>query len=389
MKHSSALGIGVIGLGRAFTLMLPAFLADKRVRLAGACDTREAARRRFAREFGAPVYPSVEALAGASDVDVLYVASPHQYHAEHTAAAAACGKHVLVEKPMALTLAECDEMIEACRQNGVTLMVGHSHSFDSPYLETRRLIDSGEFGSVRMIHAMNYTDFLYRLRRPEELDTDAGGGVLFIQAAHHVDIARMLAGSNVTHLRAVTGRWDPERPTEGAYLALLWFQNDAVASLTYSGYAHFDTDELCNSIGEMGIRKDAASYGAARKRLATITDREEGTAKAASGYGGDLYREPDGGPVAGHHHFGSVIVSCERADIRPLPDEIQIFGDHERRTIALALPRSPRFEVMDELLDAVRGDRRPSHDGEWGRETLRVCLAMLTSAREGRDIELR
>jgi phthalate 4,5-cis-dihydrodiol dehydrogenase len=379
----------VIGLGRAFTLMLPAFRGDQRIRLAGACDTREAAGTRFTGEFGAPHYPSVEALAEAADVDVLYIASPPQYHAAHTAAAAACGKHVLVEKPMALTLADCDEMIATCRQAGVTLMVGHSHSFDTPYLETRRLIDSGEFGSVRMIQAMNYTDFLYRLRRPDELDTEAGGGVLFSQAAHHVDIARLLAGSDVSRLRAVAGSWDPARPTEGAYSALLWFCSGAVASLTYSGYAHFDSDELCHSIGERGSRKNAASYGAARRRLAAMTRQEEGDAKAASGYGGARYREPDEGPVAGHHHFGPVIVSCDRADIRPMPDEIQVFAGDDRRTIALELPRSPRFEVMDELLDAVRGGRWPLHDGEWGRETLRVCLAMLTSAREGRDAVLR
>ena len=72
-----------------------------------------------------------------------------------------------------------------------------------------------------------------------------------------------------------------------------------------------------------------------------------------------------------------------------MPDEIQVFGDHDRRNIALELPRSPRFEVMDELLGAVRGGGRPLHDGEWGRETLRVCLAMLQSARDGCDVELR
>lgn len=389
MNLSAPLGIGVVGLGRAFTLMLPAFRGDPRVRLAGACDTREAAGARFAREFGTPHYPDVEALAEAADVDILYIASPPQYHAAHTAAAAACGKHVLVEKPMALTLADCDEMIATCRQAGVTLMVGHSHSFDTPYLETRRLIDSGEFGRVRMIHAMNYTDFLHRLRRPDELDTETGGGVLYNQAAHHVDVARLLAGSDVSRLRAVTGNWDPARPTEGAYSTLLWFCSGAVASLTYSGYAHFDSDELCHSIGERGTRKDAASYGAARRRLAAMTRQEEADAKAASGYGGASYREPDGGPVVGHHHFGSVIVSCERGDIRPMPDEIQVFGDHDRRNIALELPRSPRFEVMDELLGAVRGGGRPLHDGEWGRETLRVCLAMLQSARDGCDVELR
>ena len=74
------------------------------------------------------------------------------------------------------------------------LVVGHSHSFDAPILRTRELIASGAFGAVRMINALNYTDFLYRPRRPEELDTAQGGGAVFNQAAHQVDIVRLLGG---------------------------------------------------------------------------------------------------------------------------------------------------------------------------------------------------
>jgi predicted dehydrogenase len=102
---------------------------------------------------------------------------------------------------------------------GVALIVGPSHSFDAPIARTKMLIDSGTYGRVRMITALNYTDFLYRPRRPEELDTRQGGGVVFSQGAHQVDVARLLAGSPVRSVRAVTGAWDPARPTEGAYTA--------------------------------------------------------------------------------------------------------------------------------------------------------------------------
>ena len=88
-------------------------------------------------------------------------------------------------------------MIDAAREAGVQLIVGHSHSFDLPILPTRELIASGAFGAVRMITALNFTDFLYRPRRPEELDTESGGGAVFNQAAHQVDIVRLLAGGKV------------------------------------------------------------------------------------------------------------------------------------------------------------------------------------------------
>src|SRR5262245_28378924 len=100
-------------------------------------------------------------------------------------------------------------MIGATSPPGSALIVGPRHSFDAPYLRTRELIESGEFGAVRMINALNYTDFLYRPRRPEELDSAAGGGVVYSQAAHQVDIVRLLAGAKAEAVRAFTGRWDP------------------------------------------------------------------------------------------------------------------------------------------------------------------------------------
>lgn len=221
-QESAPLRIGIAGLGRAFTLMLPTFLADTRVRLVAACDPRPQARDQFERDFTAPAYAGVEELVRHPEVEVVYIASPHQMHAAHVALAAAHGKHVLVEKPMALSLEECDAMIADCAKAGVALLVGHCHSFDTPYLKTRQLIDSGRWGEVRMIHALNYTDYLMRPRRPEELDSAAGGGAVFSQAAHQVDIVRLLAGSKATNLRSALGRWDTARPTEGAYSALLW-----------------------------------------------------------------------------------------------------------------------------------------------------------------------
>lgn len=387
--NAPPLRLAVVGLGRAFTLMLPSLLADPRVALVAACDPRPDSRAQFQRDFGGATAVSLEELLERAAFDAVYIASPHQMHASHTALAAAHGKHVLLEKPMALSLHECDAMIAACDAAGVALVVGHCHSFDAPYHTAAGLIVSGRYGAVRMIQAINYTDFLYRPRRPEELDTEQGGGVVFSQAAHQLDILRLLAGSEVTHVRAATGRWDAQRPTEGAYSALLWFANGAFASATYSGYAHFDSDYWCGHVSEMGLRKDPSAYGAARRRLATLpTPDEEAALKNSATYGGAKATAAPAQPVA-HQHFGPILVSCERADLRPLPTGVEVYADDALSTVPLRPLDVPRREVIDELWSAVREGRAPQHGGRWARGTLAACLAVLESARSGADVALR
>ncbi|MGC1849670.1 MAG: Gfo/Idh/MocA family oxidoreductase, partial [Pseudolabrys sp.] len=210
------LRVGVAGLGRAFAVMLPTFTADPRVKLVGAADMRAEARKRFAEEFSASTYATVEELCADPTVEVIYVATPHQLHARHAVLAARHSKHLLVEKPMALTLEECTAIIDAARNAGVHLVVGHSHSFDAPIRHLRNLIKSGRYGNVRMINAINYTDYLYRPRRPEELDTALGGGAIFNQGSHQVDIVRLIGGGRIESVRAAAGAWDKARPTEGA-----------------------------------------------------------------------------------------------------------------------------------------------------------------------------
>jgi len=375
------LKVGAVGLGRAFSLMAPTLAADSRVALVAAADPRPDARQRFEQEFGGKAYATPEELC-RSDVDAVYIATPHQFHAEQARLACAHGRHVLVEKPMALTLQECRSMADAARAAGVHIVVGHSHSFDLPILKTKGLVDTGEYGAVRMITAINYTDFLYRPRRPEELDTARGGGAVYNQAAHHVDIARLLAGGMTKSVRAATGAWDPARPTEGAYTALLTFENGAFASLTYSGYAHFDSDELTGWIGEAGQKKDPQAYGATRKALTG----DELEAKNRRNYGGAAYVSPPGGLL--HQHFGLVIVSCERADFYPLPHGVMVYGDAEKRLEPLPPPKVHRAEVIDELYAAAVEGRPPLHDAAWGMATTEVMLAMLESARRGSDVAL-
>jgi phthalate 4,5-cis-dihydrodiol dehydrogenase len=388
---SEPLKLGVIGLSRAFTIMLPTFAADPRIALVAASDPRADARARFAEEFNARTFEDAEALCADPDVAAIYIASPHQFHVPHVKMAARHGKHILVEKPMALSVAECHEMIAAAKDANVKLIVGHSHSFDLPYLRARAMIKSGAYGQVRMINAMNFTDFLYRPRRPEELDTTRGGGVVFSQAAHQVDIVRLLAQAKATSVHAFTGNWDAARNTEGAYAAQIKFGDGSFASMTYSGYAHFDTDEFMGWWGELGQGRDGeASYGRARANLQTATTvADEVAMKNARAYGAsgrDAF-QTDG--ELSYNHFGLVVVSCERADLRTTPQGVMVYGDRTRHLDELPSPKIPRAEVIDELHAAAISGEPPLHSGEWGLATLEICLAILESAKTGGEVELK
>ncbi|MGE0627646.1 MAG: Gfo/Idh/MocA family oxidoreductase [Hyphomicrobiaceae bacterium] len=388
------LRLGIAGLGRAFSIMLPAFASDKVEIVAGA-DPRAEAREQFGQEFQARTYATVEEMCADHAVEAVYVSTPHQFHCDNVRSAAQHGRHVLVEKPMALTLADCQTMIDTARAAGIVLIIGHSHSFDLPILKTREIIASGAVGELKMITSAYFTDFLYRPRRPEELDTAQGGGVMYNQAPHQVDVARLLGGGLVKSVRANLGAWDPARRTEGAYQALLTFQNGATASLTYSGYAHYDGDELMEGIAESGLPKDPSRYGAARRALAgASTQDDEEQIKNETNYGGGRYAGPQHRGAGArterfHQHFGLVVASCEHADLRPTAKGVHIFADTERRFEQLRRPAIYRDEVIDELYGAVREGAPVVHSGEWGMATMEVCLAMLESHRSGREITLK
>ncbi len=382
-------GLGVCGLGRAFMLMLPTFRRDQRFRLVAAATPSAEGRARFEAEFGGRSHETLAALCADPDVEAIYVASPHQFHAAQVAEAAAAGKHLLVEKPLAVSLEDGKAMVAAARAAGVHLIVGPSHSFDRPVLEARALIAGGALGRPRMIQAFNYTDFLYRPRRPEELVTAEGGGVVFSQAVHQIDVVRLLAGGRARSVRAYTGDWDPQRPTEGAYSLLMDFEDGAFASLTYSGYGRFDSDAFCGWVGELGHRKSPEGYGKARRMLADVEGAEaEAALKRTRTYGGAGAGGAELPLPETHEHFGPVIVSCEQADLRLLPDRLVIYGDEAVEERPLPAPEIPRREVMDELWAAVVENRPPAHSGAWGLASLEVCHAILRSAAERREIAL-
>ena len=136
------LRLGIAGLGAASRQILPHAAHSGVVELAAAADIRPAACEEFQKKYGRVAFPSVEALC-QSDIDAVWIATPNVFHAEHTVTAAQCGKHVIVEKPTAVTLAEAQQMIAAADRHGVRLVQGHSKIYGPAIKKMREIVAAG------------------------------------------------------------------------------------------------------------------------------------------------------------------------------------------------------------------------------------------------------
>lgn len=373
--------IGIIGLGTAGRLLIPAVNAHPGMTLAAVADPVPAVREAVASQWGVPAFADIESLVAASGIDAVYIATPTQLHAAHTAIAAAAGKHILCEKPMSTNLEESLSMIAAAQRAGVVLMVGHSRSYDAPLQKMREIVAGGSLGRVRLIVQMTYTDWIYRPRRPDELDPDKGGGVTFRQGAHQFDVIRLIAGGLATSVNATTFDWDASRPAIGAHTTTLRFADGAVGNAIYNGYGAFSTAELTSNVGEFGSIDSVSEIGV-RRRAHGNTHGDETTAKR------ERASRADKGAAPHHAAFGLTLVSCEGGDLRQSPDGIFIYSEKGRTEVPVSLALAPRDMVVAEFYDAVTGRRPPLHDGRWGLANLEVCVAATESSRTGREVNL-
>ncbi|MEL6235478.1 MAG: Gfo/Idh/MocA family oxidoreductase [Pseudomonadota bacterium] len=378
---SDPIRLGALGLGRGFALTARALAAHPGISLVAAATRSEAAQQAFVETFGGRVYAAYEALLADPAVELVYVATPHGLHREHVCAALRAGKHVVVEKPLAIRLADGAAMVACAEEVGRQLLVGPSHSYDPPVALAAQIIASGRLGAPKLLHGLMATDFLYRPRRPEELCTAEGGGVVFSQAIHHIDVAMRLLASPPVAVQAVTGAWDPARPTEGAYSALIEFRSGATASLTYSGYGWFDSDVWMEDVSELGYPTASDRSGDTRRRVTAMPD-EAAQKKARAFSGLDALPDP-----THHEHFGPVIVFCTRGDIRLTPWGVLVYDADGVEEIAAPFA-GPRQGFAQALVDALRGGPRPVQTGRWGLTALRACHAFLQSARSQARVDI-
>lgn len=391
MDHSKSgrgdpgpLRVGIAGLGVASTQVLPAFGKSERFVLAAGADIRPDVRTAFETRYGRPAVASVEELAQREDVDVVWIATPNTLHAEHSVTAAQNGKHVICEKPIAVTLDECDRMIEAAERNGVRFLQGHSKIYQAPLRKMREILKSGKLGKVLQIQSANYNDWLQRPRLAAELDTTKGGGIVYRQGPHMVDIVRFLGGGLVRNVRGAAGFGDANFEAYGHFNALLEFDCGAAASLTFNGYGFFDVTELTWDIGESGLPQTGARrFPGNRPRLKGAADAQRKSAVAEErGHG-----SKDDIAARRQPFFGLTIVFCEHGVIRQSPDGLFVYTEEGRQEIDCGSSGAREAELL-ELSDALREGRPVFPDGHWGKATLEVVLAIMESGRTGAVINM-
>ncbi|WP_207844274.1 Gfo/Idh/MocA family protein [Williamsia soli] len=375
--------VGVVGLGVAFNFVATRVSPWSHVEFTAACDLRPAALKAFRDEFGGAVYEDLDAMCASDEVDVVYVATPNKFHREQVLTAIGHGKHVIVDKPMATTVEDCQVMNDAAEAAGVVLLCGHTHSYGPAVREMRRIISSGELGRVRMINTWHYNEWMYRPRAAWELDPQGGGNLVYNQGAHQIDIVRVLGGGLVRSVRATTGVWDSARPAAGAYTAFLDFEDDTVATLVYNSYAHFDTAEFTDWRGE-GPRTPDTNLKA-RERLSRISGASEDSAKEGWRYGSDT-RPQIGEPALSN--FGLTIVSCDHGDIRQSAEGLIIHGDNEIRTIPVKADLDASSGAFQNMYDVLNSGAPILRSGRWGEATVEVLQAIMTSSQERREITL-
>lgn len=387
--------VAIAGLGSGARQVVTAMEQAPFLELVAAADVRKEALDAFQARFHGRVYDSVDKLCADPEVEVVWVSTPNQFHCEHTVTATQHGKHVVVEKPMALNLEEAQQMVDSAEKNNVRLLCGHTASLMAAYQAMRGIVRSGELGELRALQVLSYTDWIFRPRMPQELDLSLGGGVVYRQGPHQVDTVRLLGGGLVRSVRAMTGQWVPERPAPGYYCAYIEFENGTPATIVHNGYGYFSTAEFVPWVPEGRSQGDQAL---ARRRAMRQGQFDDGTAKGsvrfgsgeqaatAPGQSGEVAAQPRPMPSGFQGDLGIVLVSCQQGDVRQSPNGLWIYDDDGQREVPVEGLHDERMAELNEMYEAVIQDRPVRHDGRWGMATLEVVLAIMQSGRERREI---
>jgi predicted dehydrogenase len=234
MKSNQLVRFAIIGSGIfSETHLFQAFKRTKNAKLLAITKKNLDAAQTQATKYGIPLAyvtdPLSEVLANP-DIDAVYIATPNHRHKDDTIAALKAGKHVLLEKPMAMNAKECEEMIAVSHATGKRLMIAHNLRFNTTVNYLKSMMDSGKLGNIVHLTADFYSDGRKSVRSWKYDKKIAGGGAAFDLGVHLIDTLRYLVGRKISRIESLA-KYESElgKPSPDAPLSLAW-QVDSVVS---------------------------------------------------------------------------------------------------------------------------------------------------------------
>ncbi len=250
------LTVGIIGLGGVARSHCEAIAALDDVRVVAVADLLEERRTRFMRDFEVPrSYASHTELLQDDEIDAVAVVLGHHLHHRLTVDALSAGKHVLVEKPMALSLEHCDAMIEAAEANNRKLMVGLTQHYYPTSITAKSVLDSGALGPVITAVCYMSKNWNYQRRPPQYRSRYHGGGMLLTNGVHVVDRLTWLMGSQAMAVSASIGTHAHYQASDDSATVFIRYKNGRAGVVVAVGYADGAPDYSSHVICASGTLK--------------------------------------------------------------------------------------------------------------------------------------
>ncbi len=345
-----ATGFGIIGCGMIASFHARALAEIRGAKLIGCYDAIPAAAEHTAKKQGCRAYTRLNDLLADDKIDVVTICTPSGAHMEPAIAAAKAGKHVVVEKPLEITLRRCDRIIEACRKNKVVLSTIFPSRFHASSLDLKKAIDQKRFGNLTMGDA-----YVKWFRTQEYYDSGAwrgtweldGGGALMNQAIHSVDLLTWLMGP-VVQIRAQTATRAHRRiDVEDTAVATLQFKSGAlgvIEATTAAWPGYLKRIEIHGSEGSAVLEEeDLKVWDFAKKRSADAAILRRMTARRSGGGGAS-------DPAAIGHHAHAI--------------------------------------QFRDVLRSIRSGKKPAIDGGEGRRSVEIILGIYKAAETGKTVTL-
>ena len=350
----------LIGCGKVAGIHAEALIRSALAELVGVCDRDPSRAEQFAAKYRGEPFTDLAALLRGARPDAVVICTPHPLHAEATVAAAEAGAHVLVEKPMAASLEDCDRMIEATKKAGVLLGVVSQRRFYEPVRRMKAAIDAGKIGKpiLGVFQMYSWRDKAY-------YQSDAwrgtwageGGGVLVNQSPHQLDILQWLMGP----IEEISGYWGtlnhPSIEVDDTAVAVVRFRSGALGSI------------IASVSQKPGIYTKVHIHGSNGASVGVETDH------------GATF-------VAG---VSSGVPDWPLNDLWTIPGEEDLLATFEAEDRALTGDRDVMQYYhalqIDDFLKAILEGRQPSVTGEDGRVVVEMAQAIYRSQREGRPVK--